>query len=148
MGFPSPGPALTRGRGGYLGGDPLPASVQGESRLIPWTGPRCSPPVVTGTRLWNGRGRGPGQGTLKKLTPPRAMQRGGAWSLASGPQLLGPRGPAINTHRGSCLIQQAVFLYHGSCLIRSAVFMIQIPSARVWRGVYAAPDCLLVKVAD
>ena len=51
-------------------------------------------------------------------------------------------------YRGSCLIRQAVFLYYGSCLIRSAVFLIQIPSARVWRGVYAAPDCLLVKLAD
>jgi len=48
----------------------------------------------------------------------------------------------------SCLIRQAVFLYSGSCLIRSAVFLIQIPSARVWRRVYAAPDCLLVKLAD
>ena len=50
--------------------------------------------------------------------------------------------------RGSCLIRQAVLLYYGSCLIQSAVFLIQIPSARVWRRVYAAPDCLLVKLAD
>jgi len=51
-------------------------------------------------------------------------------------------------YRGSCLMQQAVFLYYRSCLIRSAVFLIQIPSARVWRRVYAAPDCLLLKLAD
>jgi len=49
---------------------------------------------------------------------------------------------------GSCVIRQAVFLYYGSCLIRSAVFLIQIPFARVWCRVYAAPDCLLVKLAD
>jgi len=51
-------------------------------------------------------------------------------------------------YRGSCLIRQAGFLYYGSCLIRSAVFLIQIPSARECRRVYAAPDCLLVKLAN
>jgi len=51
-------------------------------------------------------------------------------------------------YRGSCLIRQAVFLFYGSCLIRSAMSLIQSPSARVWRRVYAAPDCLLVKLAD
>ena len=51
-------------------------------------------------------------------------------------------------YRGSCLIWQAVFLYYGSWVIRSAVFLIQIPSARVWGRIYAAPDCLLVKLAD
>ena len=51
-------------------------------------------------------------------------------------------------YRGSCFIRHAVFLYYGSCLNLSAVFLIQIPSARVWRGVNAAPDCLLVTLAD
>jgi len=46
------------------------------------------------------------------------------------------------------LIRQAVFLCYGSYLIGSAVFLIQIPSARVLRRIYAAPDCLLVKLAD
>ena len=64
-GFHSPGPALTTGRGGCFGGDPRPAPVRGESPLIPWMGPRFSPPVLTGTRLGNGRGRGQGQGTVK-----------------------------------------------------------------------------------
>ena len=84
-GFHSPGPALTTGRGGCFGGDPRPAPVRGESPLIPWTGPRFSPPVLTGTRLGNGRGRGQGQGTLKKHAPPRAVQR--------GPRFSGPRRP-------------------------------------------------------
>ena len=39
-------------------------------------------------------------------------------------------------------------VYRGSCLIRSAVFLIKIPSARGWRRANAAPDCLLVKLAD
>jgi len=64
-GFHSPGPALTTGRGGYFGGDPRPAPIRGESPLIPWMGPRFSPPVLTRTRLGNGRGRGQGQGTVK-----------------------------------------------------------------------------------
>ena len=53
------------GRGGYFGGDPPPAPGRGESPLIPWMGPRFSPPVLTGTRVGNGRGRGQGQGTVK-----------------------------------------------------------------------------------
>jgi len=92
-GFHSPGPALTTGRGGYFGGDPRPAPVRGESPLIPWTGPRFSPPVLTGTRLGNRRGRGHRQGTLKKHAPPRAVQRGGAGSWAGGPRFSGPRRP-------------------------------------------------------
>jgi len=64
-GFHSPGPARTTVRGGYFGGDPRPAPVRGESPLIPWMGPRFSPPVLTGSRLGNGRARGQGQGTVK-----------------------------------------------------------------------------------
>jgi len=64
-GFHSPGPALTTGRWGYFGDDPRPAPVRGESPLIPWMGPRFSPPVLTGTSLGNRRGRGQGQGTVK-----------------------------------------------------------------------------------
>ena len=92
-GFHSPGPALTTGRGGYFGGDPRPAPVRGESPLIPWTGPRFSPPGLTGTLLGNGRGRGQGQGALKKHAPPRAVQQGRAASWAGGPRFSGPRRP-------------------------------------------------------
>ena len=92
-GFHSAGPALTTGWGGYFGGDPCPAPIRGESPLIPWTGPRFSPPVLTGTRLGNGRGRGQGQRTLKKHAPPRAVQRGGAGNWAGGPHFSGPRRP-------------------------------------------------------
>jgi len=92
-GFHWRGPALTTGRGGYFGGDPHPAPIRGESPLIPWMGPRFSPPVLTGTRLGNGWGRGQGQGTLKKQALPRAVQRGGAGSWAGGPRFSGPRWP-------------------------------------------------------
>jgi len=64
-GFHWPGPALTTGRGGYFVGDPRRGPVRGESPLIPWMGPRFSPPVLMGTRLGNGRARGQGQGTVK-----------------------------------------------------------------------------------
>ena len=56
-GFHSPGPAFTTGWGSYYRGDPRPAAIRGESPLIPWTGPRFSPPLLTGTRLRNGWGR-------------------------------------------------------------------------------------------
>jgi len=59
-GFHSPGPTLTTGRGGHFGGDPCPAPFRGESPLIPWTGPRFSPRVLTGTPLGNRRGQGRG----------------------------------------------------------------------------------------
>jgi len=96
-GFHFAGPALTTGRGGYFGGDACPAPVQGESPLIPWTGPCFSPPGLTGTRLGNGRGQGQGKGTLKKHTPPRAMQRGRAENWGWGLYLSGPRRPG-NEH--------------------------------------------------
>jgi len=62
--------------------------------------------------------------------------------------VVGKNWDPMTVYRGSSLIRQTEFLYYGSCLIRSAVFLIQIPSARVWRHFYAAPDCLLVKLAD
>jgi len=92
-GFHSPGPALTTSRGCYFEGDPRPAPVRGESPLIPWTGPRFSPPVLTGTRRGDGRGRGQGQGTLKKHGLPQAVQRGGAGNWAGGPGFSGPLRP-------------------------------------------------------
>jgi len=92
-GFSLGGPALTTGLGGYFGGDPGPAPVRGESPLIAWTGPGFSPPVLTGTRLRNGLGRGQGQGTLKKHGPPPAVQRGGAVNWAGGRRFSGPRRP-------------------------------------------------------
>ena len=57
-------------------------------------------------------------------------------------------GDRTTVYRGLCFIRQAVVSYYGSCLIQSDVFLIQIPSPRVWRRVYTAPDCLLVKLAD
>jgi len=92
-GFDWPGPALTTGRGGCFGGEPRPAPILGESPLIPWTGSRFSAPVLTGTRLGNWWGRGQGQGTVKKHTPPWAVQRGGAGSWAGGPRFSGTRRP-------------------------------------------------------
>jgi len=96
-GFHSPGPALTTGWGGYFGGDPRPAPVPGESPLIPSTGPRFSPPVLTGTRLGNGWGRGQGQGTLKKQAQPRAVQCGGAGVGLGTRVFQGPGGPVTNS---------------------------------------------------
>jgi len=92
-GFHLPGPTLATGRVGYFGGDPRPAPVGGESPLIPWTGLRFSPPVLTGTRLGNSWGWGQGQETLKKHAPPRAVQWRWAGSWARGPHFSGPRSP-------------------------------------------------------
>jgi len=92
-GFHLPGPALITSRGGYFGGDPHPAPVRGESPLIPWMGLRFSPPVLTGTRLGNRRGREQGQGTVKYHAPPRAVQRGGAGNWASSLRFSGPQRP-------------------------------------------------------
>ena len=98
-GFSLARPPLTTGRGGYFGGDPHPAPVRGESPLIPWMGPGFSPPVLTGTRLGNGRGRGQGQRTLEKHGPPRAVQRGGAGNWTTGPHFFqGFGGPVTNTN--------------------------------------------------
>ena len=96
-GFHSAGPTVTTGWGGYFGGDHCPAPVRGESPLIPWIGPGFSPPVVTGTRLGNGRGRGQGHGTLKKQALPRAGQRGRTGNWTGGPRFSGPRRPC-NEH--------------------------------------------------
>jgi len=57
-GFHSPGPALTRGRGGYFSGNPRPAPARGPPALIPWTGPRLLPPIFNGdpSGVWVGGG--------------------------------------------------------------------------------------------
>jgi len=57
-GFHSPDPALTRGRGGYVSGNPRPAPVRGPPALIPSTGPRLLPAMFNGTCLGYGWGRG------------------------------------------------------------------------------------------
>ena len=68
---------------------------RGESPLIPWMGPRFSPPVVTGTRLGNGRGRGQGPGAgagngkIPRPAPGHSAGRGG--ELGRGPRFSGPR---------------------------------------------------------
>ena len=68
--FHSPGPPLHGARGGYFWGDPRPAPVRGESPLIPCTGPRFSPPILTGipSGEWAGRG-GAGARNPKKTRP-------------------------------------------------------------------------------
>jgi len=64
--------------GGYFGGDSRPAPVLGKSLHIPYMAPDFSPLVLTGTSVGNRQGPGHGQETLKKHTPPGAVQRGGA----------------------------------------------------------------------
>jgi len=76
------------GRRGYFVRDPRSAPIQGLPPLIAWTGLRFSPPVLTGSRLGNSRGKGQGQGTLKITAAPcRSVGRGG--ELRLGPAVFG-----------------------------------------------------------
>jgi len=75
---------------------PRPAPGRGESPLIPWMGPRFSTPVLTGTRLVNGRGRVHGQVTLKK-TPLALLFSGARRGIGPGARIFGT--PVTNTHR-------------------------------------------------
>ena len=93
-GFSLARPRPYNGPGGYFGGDPRTAPVRGESPLIPWTGPRFPPPVLTGTRLGNGRGRGAGAGNPKKTRPAPGRSAGQGGELGRGPVFFGaPEAP-------------------------------------------------------
>ena len=88
----SPDPALTRGPGGYVSGNPRPAPVRGPPALIPWTGPRLLPPIFKGdpSGVWVGRGpvRGQGQGMSKKTPRPRPLSGAGR-GKGRGPAFFG-----------------------------------------------------------
>ena len=94
VGFHPGGPAVTRAGEGFLGVIPAPSPVRDESPLIPWTGPRFSPPNLTEACPGNGRGPGRGLGIPKKTRPApgRSAGRGGDWGR--GPAIVGaPEAP-------------------------------------------------------
>ena len=68
-GFALGGPAATQARGEYFVSFPRPAPVQGPATLIPWTGPRFSPPKIYGglSGVWLGWGLGRGVRHAKTL---------------------------------------------------------------------------------
>lgn len=68
-GFQSAGPALSAARGRYFFGYPRPTPVQGTPLLIPWTGPRLSPPNFN--RDPSGARAGTGPGNAKNYALPR-----------------------------------------------------------------------------
>jgi len=100
-GFHSPDPALTRGRGGYVSGNPRPAPVRGPPALIPWTGPRLLPPIFNGdpSGVWVGRGpeRGQGQGMPKKTPRPRPLSGAGRGKGPGARVFRGPVRPVTNS---------------------------------------------------
>jgi len=100
-GFYSPDPALTRGRGGYVSGNPRPAPVRGPPTLIPWTGPRLLPPIVNGdpSGVWVGRGpeRGQGQGMPKRTPHPRPLSGAGRGKGPGARVFRGPVRPVTNS---------------------------------------------------
>ena len=72
-GFALGGPTATQARGAYFVPFPDPAPVRGPATLIPWTGPRFSPPKIYGglSGAWPGWGLGPGRGEEKGKNTPR-----------------------------------------------------------------------------
>jgi len=94
VGSHSPGPALTRGRGVYLSGNPCPAPARGPPALIPWTGPRLLPHIFNRdpSGVWVGRGpeRAQGQGMPKTAPHPRPLSGAGRG-----------KGPGARVFRGS-----------------------------------------------
>ena len=100
-GFHSPDPALKRGRGGYVWGNPRPAPVRGPPALIPWTGPGLLPPIFNGdpSGVWVGRGpeRGQGQGMPKKAPRPRPLSGAGRGKGPGAGVFRGPVRPVTNS---------------------------------------------------
>lgn len=62
-GFDLPGPAVTRGRGASVLGNPRPALARGPPVLIPWTGP-C---LLLQTFNWSVFGVGLGQRQVQAM---------------------------------------------------------------------------------
>jgi len=86
-------------------------------------GPRFSPPVLTGTRLGKGWGRGPGQRTLQKHAPPGPFS-GAGWEVALGAQVFrGPGRPVTNT-KGSRVEDEGV---RGGRLLITLCFSVNWP---------------------
>ena len=100
-GFHSPDPALTRGRGGYVSGNPRPAPVRSPPALIPWTGPRLLPPIFngdpSGVCVGQGPERGQGQGMPKKSPRPRPLSGAGRGNGPGARVLRGPVHPVTNS---------------------------------------------------
>ena len=96
-GFHSPGPALTRGRGGIF--RVIPA--RGPPALISWTGPRLLPPIFSEdpSGVWVGQGpqRGQGQGMPKKTPRPRPLSGVGRGTGPGARVFRGPACPVTNS---------------------------------------------------
>jgi len=100
-GFSRARPRPYTGPGGYFSGNPRPAPVRGPPALIPWTGPRLLPPILTGDRsgVWVGRGpeRGQGQGMPKKTPRPRPLSGAGRGKGLGARVFRGPVRPVMNS---------------------------------------------------
>jgi len=100
-GFHSPDPALTRGRGGYVLGNPRPAPVRGPPALIPWTGPRLLAPIfngdASGVLVGQGPERGQGQGIPKNTPRPRLLSGAGRGTGPGARIFRGPVRPLRNS---------------------------------------------------
>ena len=95
------GPTATRAWGAYFVPFPHPAPVQGPATLIPWTGPRFSPPIVygglSGAWLGWGLGRGERRGKRKNTPRPRPVSGPGREISPGARVLWGLGGPVTNT---------------------------------------------------
>jgi len=100
--FHSPDPALTRGRGGYVSGNPRPAPVSGPPVLIPWMGPRLLPPIFNGdpSGVWVGRGPewGQEQAMPKKAPRPRRLSGAGRGKGTGARVIRGPVRPVTKSN--------------------------------------------------
>ena len=94
-------PRRYTGPGGVFVPFPRPTPDRGPATLIPWTGPRFSPPKIYGglSRAWPGWGLGRGRGEEKgKNTPRPRPVSGPGRGISPGARVLwGPGGPVTNT---------------------------------------------------
>jgi hypothetical protein len=133
-GFALGGPAITRARGPYFLPSPRPAPVRGPTQLMPWTGPRFSPPRFYGglSRAWVGRGPGPGWegGKAKNMPHPGPVSGPGRGISPGACVFRGPGGPVTNTTHAqdlpwvpSCfLMQDTLFISQGIGRGRNAFY--------------------------
>ena len=97
------GPAPAPGRRGFFWRNPRPAPVRGLPALIPWMGPRFSPPISNGGPSvgWAGRvpGRGQGRGMSKNMPRP-GLSSGAGWEKGPGARVF--RGPGVPVTNSTC----------------------------------------------
>ena len=111
-GFHSSGPTPPPGREGFFWRNPLPAPIRGLSALIPWMGPRFSPPIFNRSPSGGRAGRGPGQGQgrgMSKNMPCPGLSSEAGWE--KGPRAHVFRGPGVpvtnsNQHYSSAVVGQ------------------------------------------